>query len=238
MNEPYSEEKLQKTIEISKRSFYEGEAESPLSRWEFLFQQGRYIKKYWWLLQGTLLMGLLWLLQNSVSDDYLRRCLGVGAPFFVILAMPELWKNRSCNAMEVESTTFYSLRQIYAARLTLFAGVDLLLLSLFFFGASFTGRVTVWGMLTHFLLPCCVTCCICFQCLYSARNNSEVFAILLCSLWTGLWEMIVLNDAVYQAISVPVWCAMLAGAIGYLVYSVHCGQREWRQVLEVRPLWN
>ena len=53
--EPYEEEKLQKTIALSKQAFLEGERERPLSRLEFLGLQGRYIKKTWWLLQGVLL---------------------------------------------------------------------------------------------------------------------------------------------------------------------------------------
>lgn len=238
MDIPYREEHLVKTIEISKTAFYEAEARRSLSRWEFLAQQGRYIQKRWWLFQGALLAALLLLLWSWEGGVSLRRGLGVGGPFFVILALPELWKNRSCNAMEVESTTFYSLRQIYAARMTLFAGVDLLLVSLFFLGASFTGRLTLWEMMVHFLLPCCVTCGICFQCLYSARGIPEVFAIFLCALWTGLWVMVVTNDTVYQAISVPVWNLLLAGSVGYLLFCVRQGQREWRQIWEVRPLWN
>ena len=127
---------------------------------------------------------------------HIRRSLGIAAPLFVILILPELWKNRTYDAMEVEGTTFYTLRQVYAARLTLFAGVDLLLLTAFFIGASFFARVTVMELLIQFLLPFNVACCICFQTLYGGRNNSEAFSILLCSVWTGLWTLVVLNDAV------------------------------------------
>lgn len=237
---PCDEEKILQTISIAKASFYESEAGHELSRWEFLIQQSRYIRKSWWLLQGLLLLAVLTLLcqlQTDTSNYYIQRILGVTGPLFVILTLPELWKNRSFDAMEVESTTYYSLRQIYAARLTLFAGVDLLLLSLFFIGASFTGRVTAWQLMVQFLLPFMVACCICFHCLYSTRNSSAAFSLLLCSLWTGLWMQVVLHKAVYEAISVPVWCLMFSVCVCYLVCCILRGQRKIQRILEVKPLW-
>jgi len=52
-----------------------------------------------------------------------------------------------------------------------------------------------------------VTCCICFRTLYAKRIRSEALALLLCSLWAGVWAMLILNNAVYSVISVPVWIA-------------------------------
>ena len=235
---PCDEAKIQRTLEISKAAFIAGESEYSMSNLEFLYQQSKYIKKYWWLLQAVLLLSLCLLLQISHSNLHTRRSLGVAAPLFVILILPELWKNRSCDAMEVEGTTFYTLRQIYAARLTLFAGVDLILLTLFFFGVSTLARVTVWELMIHFLLPFNVACCICFHSLYSARNGSEVFSILLCSVWTGLWILVVLSDAVYDSISVPVWITFLAVSFAYLGFCILRGQKEYRKTWEAKASWN
>lgn len=237
-NIPYDEEKLLQTIAISKSVFYESEAASSLSWLEFLMQQGHYIKKRWWVLQGALLVFLLCVLKASESPYYIQRSLGVAAPLFVLLILPELWKNRNCGAMEVECTTFYSLRQIYAARMALFAGVDLMLLSLFFCGATFFVRLTVWEMLVQFVLPFNVACCICFRCLYSRKTGSEVFSLLLCAVFTGLWVHVLLNDAVYDAISIPLWSLMLAASLGYLAYSIVHGAKEWEQTWEVKAVWN
>lgn len=140
--------------------------------------------------------------------------------------------------MEVEGSTFYTLRQIYAARLTLFAGVDLTLLSLFFLGASYTGRITLWELMIQFLLPCNVTCCICFFCLYSAKHGSEGFSMLLSGIWTAAWELLLLNDSVYLTISSPLWCLLLALSIVFLGFSIWQGQRTWNRIWEVKPLWN
>lgn len=234
----FDEDKLNETITAAKAAFYEGEAETSLSRMEFLMQQSRYIQKRWWVLQGVLLIILLWVLQSVESSYYIQRSLGAAAPLFVILTLPELWKNRNSGAMEVECTTFYSLRQIYAARLTLFAGVDLVLLSLFMLAVSFTQRLTVWDMLVQFVLPFNAACCICFHSLYSPKHGSEVFSLLLCAVFMALWMQIVLHDAVYQAISVPVWCALLSLSFVYLSCCILNGQRKWQLMYEVKPVWN
>ena len=232
------EEKIQDTIALSKAAFLEAEARGSLSRMEFLYLQSKYIKKRWWLLQAVLLAAVCWILYASDSDFHVRRSLGTAGSLFVILILPELWRNRSSNAMEIECTTFYSLRQIYVARLTLFAGVDMVLLTLFFAGVSFAARLTLWEMLVQFLLPFNVTCCICFRSLYSRKISTEALSILLCSVWTGLWTLIVLNDAVYHAISVPVWAGLLSASFLYMGYTLCHGQKKWQQTLEVKPLWN
>ena len=122
----YDEEKLLQTIAVSKRAFLEGEQERPVSRLEFLYQQSRYVKKRWWLLQGLLLAAVCLLLCQAETDYGIRRCLGLAGPLLAVLVLPELWKNRSCDALEVECTTLYTLRSIYSARLVLFAAVAVL----------------------------------------------------------------------------------------------------------------
>ena len=235
---PIDESKLQKTIAVSKAAFVAEEAEQTLSFAEFLYQQSKYIRKFWWAAQAVLLVAVCLFMYIADSDFYTRRTLGVAAPLFVILILPELWKNRTHDAMEVEGTTFYTLRQVYAARMTLFAGVDLVLLTAFFFSASFFARVTIMELLIQFVLPFNVACCICFGSLYGRQNSSEAFSILLCSVWTGLWILVVLSDTVYNAISVPVWMGLLAASLAYMGYSIRKGQKTIYRTWEVQPSWN
>lgn len=232
-----NEEKVMETIAVSKSAFLAGESEQMISHAEFLHYQSKFIKKRWWALQGLLLAFVCFLLCYMETDYLIRRSLGLAGPLFVILILPELWKNRNFDAMEVECTTFYTLRSIYAARLTIFAVVDLLLLSAFFAGASVLAKITVWEMLIQFLLPFNVTCCICFWTLYSKRIRTEAFALLLCILWTALWSMLILNNRIYIAISVPMWIAALVISFGGMVYTLCRGQEKWQQTLEVKPLW-
>ena len=235
---PIDESKLQKTIDVSKAAFLAAESEQTVSHAEFLYQQSRYIKKHWWLIQAVLLLMVCLLLHQTEGDLHIRRSLGVAAPLFVILILPELWKNRGNDALEVEGTTFYTIRQVYAARLTLFAGVDLLLLTAFFCGATYFTRITLWDLMIQFLLPFNVACCICFRSLYGGRNQSEALCVLLCTVWCGLWILVVSSEALYNAISVPVWATMLVLSFGYLAYTLCRGQKTIYKTWEAKASWN
>ena len=234
---PINEKKVAQTIAVSKSAFLSGESERTVSKIEFLFLQSKLIQKRWWFLQGLLLMVVCLFLCHIETAYQIRRALGVAGPLFVILLLPELWKNRSFDAMEVECTTYYTIRSIYAARLALFAGVDLLLLSAFFAGASVFAKITVWEMLIQFLLPFNVTCCICFRTLYAKRVRSEALAMLLCILWTGVWAMLIMSNSVYSAISVPMWIAALTASMLGMCHTLCRGKEKWQQTLEVKPLW-
>lgn len=235
---PCDEEKIKETILLSQRAYYQSEAAAPLPWFDFLTQQGRYIQKRWWLMQALLLSVVLLLFSLSDTTAYLQKCLGVTAPLFVLLALPELWKNRAWGAVEVEGTAYYTLRQIYAARLILFVGMDFLLISAFFLGISYFWKLTLWEMLISFVLPFNVSCCICFRCLYSTKASSELFPILLCMAWTVLWGEIVLTDRLYSVISPQLWAGMLVMSTVFLICSVLSGQRNLNGIWERKPLWN
>ncbi len=235
---PCKESNMQETVLKSKKAYYEAEEENFLSKAEFLYQQSRYIKKRWWLIQGTLLLVLWLFLKYLDSSRYTQRSIGITAPLFVLLIIPEIWKNKNADAMEVEGTTLYSIRQIYAARMILFASVDLVLLSLFFIAASYIDRLAIGELVIQFFVPFNAACCICFRMLYSKRADSQILALLLCIVWIVIWVQIALNQAIYEVISVPVWIVMLLLSFLYLVYSIRKGQKQFTKNWEVKTLWN
>lgn len=214
------EEALLCTVQRSGKAFFDHEAERSLSYTEFLYQQSQYIHKRWWVLQGALLL-LLWLLLQINDSAYLtKRLTGILASLFAVLIVPELWKNRSSASTEVECTSFYTLRQIYSARMLLFAMADLLLLSLFFFTMAMTGGFTAKTFFIDFFLPFNVTVCICFRTLCSQRIESEYMAILLCLLWISIWLSVLLKEAVYAAFVLPLSGGMVFLSFLYLAYCV------------------
>ena len=94
-----NEEKIQETIYKSKNAFFMAEQERMLSYHDFLWTQLRVIQKRWWVLQFMILVAL-WIALSSIHDEiYLKRSMGVVATLFVILIIPELWKNRSCECI-------------------------------------------------------------------------------------------------------------------------------------------
>ena len=233
-----TEKKLQETIVKAKAAFAENEAEEFLLPVEFLYEQCRYIKKRWWIIQGMVLM-LLWIfLQWSESNYYTQRCMGVAASLFAVLLLPELWKNRNVNAVEVESVSFYSLRQIYSARILAFAFVDCLLLGAFALPVLMSGKVAAGELIIQFFLPFIVSCCICFRTLYSSQMGSEIAALFFCIMWCAVWIQIVLNEKIYRMISEPVWLVLTGIAAGYLGYCIHRGQKNCVKMWEESMKWS
>ncbi len=233
-----SEEKENRAIEAAKKAFYEGEQERDASFPEFLYEQSRYIQKRWWILQAAVLLGLWWLLVYTESGAYVKKGMGMAASLFAVLIMPELWKNRNTGAMEIEGTTFYTLRQMYAARIMAFALADGFILGIFFAAASLSGRITLWEAVVQFFIPFNISCCICFGTLYSRKTGSEVFSVFLCMMWDAVWFLFLLQEPIYEAVTKPVWALIFISSVLYLFYCVSRGQKKWRQMWEVQILWN
>lgn len=238
MEERTMERSILDTVLAAQRAFCICEEHDSLSGAEFLCLQSRYIRKRWWALQGIVLLGL-WLALLWADTGYAaRRCMGVAAPLFAVLLLPELAGNRRAGTGEVEGAAYYSLRQICAARLTLFAMVDLVLLGIFGAAAVCTAGLSVQEFVTQFFLPCNVTCGICFQTLCSRRFSSELSAELFCMLWTGVWLLFVTDERAYGTVSEPMWYLLSALSALYLIYGICKSQKQCGRLWEEETLWN
>ena len=232
------EEAVQATVRAATQAFRQREASRPQSQLEFLRQQAQFLHKRWWLLQGAVLVLLWWLLQSAGTAYEVQRAMGTLAPLFVVLVLPELWKNRSSGALEIECTAYYSLRQIYAARMVLFGLVDLALLTLFFSAALLAGQATLRDLIINFLLPFLVTGCICLRTLSHRRDTVCYAALPLCLAWTAVWVLLILSDQVYRMISLPMWLGMLLLATVYFLYAIRKLQNTCETIWEVSPVWH
>ena len=124
--------------------------------------------------------------------------MGVEAALFIILIIPEFWKSQTYQSMEIETASYFSLRQIYSARMLLFGIVDILLIT-FFCWLSFAAlNVTLSQILVQFIFPMAVTACICFGMLCSKHPFSETVAVMMCIGWSGIWMFIVSREAKMQ----------------------------------------
>lgn len=233
-NAPVREDRIRKTVVIAESAL--AESRFPMSWIEFLYTQLSFMQKRWWFIQAALLLSTGILLQQMDSTLGIRRCLGTAAPLFAVLILPELWKNRSNEATEIESTTLFTIRQIYAARLTMFAGMDVLLMSLFFLSAP--SGITAMDLAVQFLLPFCVSCCICLHCLYNCRSGSEVLPLFLCFVWAGIWLLIILDDRVFNRISALGWGVVQAASILFMGYCILHGQKNLQKQWEAKQIWN
>lgn len=226
-----NEQKISETVKKSIEAYYSAEQERLLTYWEFLWAQLRLIQKRWWIFQ-TLLLILLWTVLPSVqAEQYIQRIFGVAASLFIILIIPELWKNQTYQSMEIETASYYSLRQIYAARMLLFGIVDIALITFFCISATAARNILFSQLVMQFLFPMTVTAVICFGILCSKYPFNETTAIIMCIAWSVLWLVVILNDNIYTAITFPLWLAFMGIAFIFLVFTIYralqCSNHYW-----------
>lgn len=229
---------LVETLRISKVVFYESCQLRTAPFMEFLLMQASYIRKRWWVLQLLTLLVLWGILYTSGSGYLAQRGMGVLSSAFATLVIPELWKNRSSGSVEIEGAAFYSLRQVYAARMLCFAMMDAVFLSAFCLAVSATVRITAMEMIVQFFLPFAVTCCICFGMLCSRRFGTEYAATALSMLWIAVWVLVMLDDRVYNAVTGPVWLSLLIGACVFMAAAICRLLHNIDNYQEVIPQWN
>ena len=215
------EEKILETIGKSKEIFLLCEQQHSIHYFEFLIVQFRLIRKRWWVLQ-TLMLGLVFIiLPNMQNKTSMIRILGVIGVLFVVLIIPEFWKNKSYDCMQIEGTCFYSLRQIYTARMIWFGMIDMFILT--FFCMTIRGKLglATVELFVQFLFPMLVAACICFGTLCSNIPANEGTAILFCLLWNTVWCFIIINEAVCKEITFPVWCGLFVFFVGFLAGAIY-----------------
>ncbi len=213
------EDKILETIASCKEVYYQQERNHLLSYWEFLWTQLHYTHKRWWALQTVLLVLAMQAIPTMQPYFTRVRTMGVIGCLFVVLMIPELWRNRESNSTQVEAACFYSLRQIYAARITLFGLVDVALLSLFSLCLRSMG-FTLVEVLSQFLLPVTVTACICFWLLCGKQNWNETVSLAACLLFGAAWWLLLMNEQIYTMIVPGVWAVLFCISLIFLVLAV------------------
>ncbi len=229
-------EAVERAAEAAIREFYASQSRREISYFDFLLTQARTVQKRWWLIQAALLAALWCLLSLPGSARDVRTLTGAVAPLLAVAALPELWKNVSSRSTEVESASYFGLRGIYSARLTLFAVVDLCLLSVFCALALGSRRMVLAALIYELLLPFTVSCCICFSLLCSSRLRSEALAVALCMVYTALWSGVVMRRELYERVSAAVWAVLLllaAAWLGYCLRRLIKSSENWSE-----PVWN
>lgn len=231
------EQNIKETVKKSIEVFYSAEQEKLLTYWEFLWAQLRLIRKRWWLFQ-ILLLFLLWTALPFIQGEpFIQRIFGVVAALFIILIIPELWKSQTYQAMEFEAVSYYSLRQIYAARMLLFGIVDIVLITLFCGLTAAATNILLPQLMVQFIFPMVVTAAVCFGIL-SSKYSSEATAIMMCIVWNAIWLIIILNEKIYTAITFPLWLTFIGIAFIFLAFVVYRTLHCCNHFMEVKRKWN
>ena len=85
------------------------------------------------------------------------------------------------------------------------------------------------------MLPFLVTGGICLQTLSCRRDYGLYAALPLSLLWAAVWVQIILNERVYQLLTLPMWLGMLLLAGAYFLCSLWNLQRTCEKIWEVSP---
>lgn len=198
---------------------------------DFFLTQIKLMPKHWWGLQGLLLVGLWILLVLSNVSQTVQREMSIGATLFIIIMIPELWKNRQYHSMEIEATTVYSLRQVYAAKIIAFGLVDILMLTIFCILAGTVQGISAFDLMKQLVFPLLLAAGSCFAVFCSRRLFSESMAVVICMLVNGFWTMLILQDRLYNAISFGFWIVLFDIAGLFLAYMI------WRTVKQCGNCW-
>lgn len=204
----------------------------PVSYFEFIYEQSRFIKKRWWVMQAGVLILLWHILKEYGGAERMERVIGISAALFAILIIPEIWKNHRCLAMEIEGACFYSLRQICAAKILLFAITDLIMITVFFAAAFHSMRISVYEMAINFLIPFNVSACICFRLLCSTKREMEYIVILAMGIWAVIWTSLVSQEPLYSMAAESVWIGLLLLSAAYLIFCIYKSQCYCERIWE------
>lgn len=233
-----NESKLNKTINTAKSSFYRGKENRTISYFEFLFEQAKYIQKRWWIFQMILLLILWNMIDCLESEDSIRRCIGILVPTFVIMILPELLKNRTSKSLEIECCSCYSLKEIYSAKMILFAIIDVLLISVFIIMVSVSAKMKLIDLVIQFFIPFNITCSICLIILCGKRQYKSYIETIVAFTFIAIWMFIVLQENIYNMITLPIWIGIILFSVLYLCFGVHKIFAENTEKLWEEKVWN
>ena len=226
------EEKILETIQKSKNVIMDVQSENMMSYTEFLFSQFQLIRKRWWVLQAMLLVFILLIMPFMGDSIYMMRTLGIASVFFVVMIIPEVWRNKESNSRQIEVTCLFSLRQIYSARIFLIGMVDAFMITIFLTVVCISMKMQFTDLLVQFLFPMIITAGICFAMLNCSLLN-EAISILGCFLWGIIWWGIVMNNAIYERIAMPIWIILFVLAVCFLIGAVYKTIHDCNRFLEV-----
>jgi len=225
-----SEQAVERTIRSAERMCGER-----ISITEFFWIQVKLIRKQWWVLQAAVLVCVWMLLLLSGASENVQRGMSIAASMFVVLMIPEIWKNRDTSSMEIEEAAFYSLKQIYAVKIISFGLVDVFMITVFCIITGSTQNIPVFELLKQLVFPLLVSAGVCFSVLCSKRHFDEIAAVISSFMINVIWTFIVLNDSIYNTITPLLWAVLFFAAGIFIVISIGRTLSNCRGYWEVVP---
>ena len=211
----------------------EGCSETRIKFIEFVAIQIRFMQKKWWVLQAILLILATEWIMISGDTNYMYRGLSIWASLFVILIIPELWKNFECRSFEIEDATWFDLRRVYAAKLIAFGTIDTVLLTIFCIFAAQIEEILFADVLKQFVFPIMIAATICMISFSKKKKWNEVTTMIICIISNLIWMILVSVEEVYSRITPLLWIGLFvvcSSIIAYCVYKALQRREEYWEV--------
>lgn len=216
-----SQEAIEKTI-FRAREIIEKEGKmNCLNFAEFILLQLQIMQKRWWIFQIILLIFAGEWISISGNEGYTHRGLSIIAALFIIAIIPELWKNKENRSFEIEESSLFNLRRVYAAKLIGFGVVDTVLLTSFCIMMMQLQNILFADILKQFVFPIMIAATICLMAFSHKRKFNELVTMLVCMTANILWMIVVVNEAVYYGITPWIWSCLFAVCMCLIIYYIY-----------------
>lgn len=233
----FDKSKMIETIEASKKEYIKHQGRTPISFKEFIMMQIRFINPFVWIFQVCTLIVFSIILydlrlgENEVKNIYLL--LSFTAPIVAFTGFPEILKSISYNTYEIESSTYFSMQKLTAARIFIFAITDLFCLTFILSLVALGSSESLLQLILYLLVPFNITCCGCITVLNHVKSRNGSYYCLGIATICMLFTYIISNyDLVYKEASTVIWLVIFIISLGYLSRGIVISiKKETRNIL-------
>lgn len=188
---------------------------------EIMAGQLQYLSAGYWILQGALLAVMLAVMywMNRNAEDAMA-CMAAGSAFAAfagVTGIQELGRSMAYHMTELEQTFYLNIKQMLALRMILFAGMDLLFLTVL---AILTRQGTDWSigeLCIYLLVPFAASHIVYFSVLTLVKNRRARYIQTGAAILSVVISMMpAMVQEAYRTASVPVWTGILVCMLAVL----------------------
>lgn len=161
-----------------------------------------------------LLLLAVWPLLESAKRpacDYLA-LFSVFFAFIGVFMLVEIRRNFSCRLWELEQSCFFNLKQICAARLLLFGGADLVLLTVFILAVGKRAGIGYFRFGIYLIVPFILSQLVYLLAFSCLRNEKELTQYGIAFLTSLLSAFVTRFPKAYERANLWIWCVLLLSA--------------------------
>lgn len=222
---PYDPEKMQQTIRLARQAYHDRLLSKRIGFWEFIRMQVRFIGRWVWLAQTSLVFGFFILLtvyhlgQTDLQDTLLF--FSAASPLIAFVGFPELLKSYAHEMDEIESCCRFSMRKLMGARMLILGLADLFCLTVILVISSIHSHAPILQFLLYLFVPFNLTCCGCLTVLSHVKSKQGgYYCGAICILCMAVFGGLSFFKKYYEAASTGIWAVMFILTCIYIVVEI------------------